>query len=164
MACKRSRNDPTVRKLHGWNLKHLRIDVGLSQGGLAERIGWRTSDVSNLETGIRDAASIKVTIAIRIAGALGVDVGEYARRVMGMRPWPTDPLGDGDVSIRARRKALGLSVEQAAKASGVGVRSLYQWEKEPRAVMVAELRRAVGLAHTLRLSMSDLLGLAGGVG
>lgn len=152
----RIRDDETIRRLHGHNLKRIRIHAGLSQSQLADRIGWTIANISNLETGIRDAAAIRVETAEQVAAALGVDVGEYAHRITGTTTWPTIPAADG-ASLTARRKELGLTRKQAAKLSGIGVNTLYQWEHGAVDVRTVELRRIVALAQTLRLSLPDLL-------
>lgn len=155
----RARDAKTTRKLHGFKLKRLRIQAGLSQGDLAERIGWTITNVSNLETGIRDAAAVRVGTAEQVAAALGLDVGEYARRITGTPPWPIVPATAGD-SLIARRKKLGLTRKRAAELSGIGVNTLYQWEHGIVDTGTVELRRIMALARTLQLTLPDLLRIA----
>lgn len=156
----RNRDDKATRWLHGRNLQCMRNHAGLSQSQLAERIGWTIANISNLETGIRDAAAIRVETAEQVAAALGIDIDEYARRIIDTSsctsPWPTIPTVDG-TSLTARRKELGLTRKQAAELSGIGVNTLYQWEHGIVDVRTVELRRIIALARTLRLTLPDLL-------
>jgi transcriptional regulator with XRE-family HTH domain len=63
-----------VRRMVGRNVKRLRVAAGLSQAGLAERMGVDRAYVSGLEMGVRNPTVVTLW---HVARALGVRVGRF---------------------------------------------------------------------------------------
>jgi transcriptional regulator with XRE-family HTH domain len=63
-----------VRRLVGRNVQRLRIEAGLSQAGLAERMGVDRAYVSGLELGQRNPTIVTLW---HIAEALGVKLQSF---------------------------------------------------------------------------------------
>lgn len=61
-------------KILAETLKQLRLSVGLNQTALAERAGLRQSDVSKVESGVRQVGYLELR---RWLGALNCDVGAF---------------------------------------------------------------------------------------
>jgi len=59
-------------------LRRLRLDVGLTQADLAERVGQSQSFVSKYESGERRLDVLELR---RICGALGLGLTEFVRRL-----------------------------------------------------------------------------------
>ena len=70
--------DIRANKACGRSLAQMRRDAGLTQIALAARLDVPQSFVSKVETGER---SLKVYEQFDYAAALGLDVGEFVRRV-----------------------------------------------------------------------------------
>lgn len=64
----------------GRRVRERRVELGVSQMALADAAGLHFTYLSSVERGQRNVTLVSV---LRVAGALGVDVGEL---VAGMRP------------------------------------------------------------------------------
>ncbi len=64
------------RALVAWNLRRLRTERGVSQERLAADAGVDRAYISELE---REQGNASVDLLDRLAGVLGVDVGEFLR-------------------------------------------------------------------------------------
>ena len=158
MAGRRDRQVPSVgeRRAQGDRLSALRKDTSLSQSQLGARVGWTAHDVSNLEAGVRSVATLRLGTAVRFADALGMDIGEFSRRVLDVKPWPTDSVR-ALRSLRERRVDLGLSLVEVARSVGVSPSAVHGWEVRS-GLSGAELRRVVALARVLRVGLGVLVG------
>jgi transcriptional regulator with XRE-family HTH domain len=73
---KPSRNKSAAGELFGARLRELRLKRGLSQQGLAERVGIPQTHVSAMEVGIKFPNLLTV---LRLAAALGCKVTDLVR-------------------------------------------------------------------------------------
>ena len=144
------------RRAQGDRLSALRKDTSLSQSQLGARVGWTAHDVSNLEAGVRSVATLRLGTAVGFADALGMDIGEFSRRVLDVKPWPTDSVR-AMRSLRERRVDLGLSLVEVARSVGVSPSAVHGWEVRS-GLSGAELRRVVALARVLRVGLGVLVG------
>lgn len=103
-------------RLHEW-----RTEQGLSRAQLAERAGVSARTVSRVELG----GSVSADTAARLEWALDLEQGEIAP------DWdlPRNPHDPGyGHKVRARRRALGLSLEALAAKVGVSASALSRFE------------------------------------
>jgi transcriptional regulator with XRE-family HTH domain len=96
---------------YGTRVRDARRIAGLSQGELAEKIGFRQSAIGNIEAG-RNGFSGSV---IKIANALGVSVNWLATGEGQMQP----PAGSHDAMRAAPSERLQDRVKEAMDASGM---------------------------------------------
>jgi len=79
-----------VQKVIGWNVRRIRMDAGMTQEGLAERLGIANQGyVSELEAGKRNPTAVLLAI---IARALSCDVGELFRTNGIAHEWAAGPI------------------------------------------------------------------------
>lgn len=122
-------------------IKQLREQQGLSQQALAEKVGFKTaSAVNKIELGLRDINQSKI---IAFAKALNTTPAY----LMGWEENKSDYISDSPINttknnaksyirddavignlIRDRRKNLGLTLENVAKAVGISEDTVKKWE------------------------------------
>lgn len=94
-----ARNDEgkTLRNI-GRRIGEIRVQKGLSQAQLAEKIGMSVRQLQRFETGVAKDTALTVKVLVRIANALDVDYGELHKKAK------TAPPGRG----RPKRKRAGI--------------------------------------------------------
>jgi transcriptional regulator with XRE-family HTH domain len=127
----------------GKHIRRARIDQGLSQGTVADKLKTAQATVSNWET---DKSRPSEAQLKRLEKLLGL--------VRPGRPQSTD---DGSLDgtrafgrwLERARESAGLSISELAEASGVSVPAIYNIESgrspNPRATTRAKLERALNL-------------------
>lgn len=81
----------TASRTLGWRIRHLRLQAGLRQHHVAEKIGLSRASVTNIET---DRQEPTIATLVTLSGLFGVSVGV----LVGTEPMPAVPP---EVRIRA---------------------------------------------------------------
>lgn len=107
------------------------MDLGLTQGQLAKRLGCLTDSVGAWERGLSEPHVARWPAIVA---------------VLGIRP---SPIGERlPERVRAARQALGLTQEELARRAGVDVRTVRNIERaayRPRCRSRVRVLRALGL-------------------
>jgi transcriptional regulator with XRE-family HTH domain len=140
----RRRRDPGLdgaMREFGSFIARLREELGLSQSDLAELVGLHVNTLANIERAAVDPSVLTISLILVKLGCSGVEVSER-----GFEPLPPS-AGSGLPAfpaleapppsmvrmmgglVRSRRLALGLSLDQAARASGVHRNTYWNFEK-----------------------------------
>lgn len=107
----------------GEHLASIRVEAGLSQSGLAAACGTTRETIYRVENGRRPSSRV----AFAMIRALGI---EAVRPVPGWTEPADAELPCHSARIRHRRRKLGLTLMDVAKATGVTVATLSRFECE----------------------------------
>jgi transcriptional regulator with XRE-family HTH domain len=109
------RDEDAGRKRLGQNVRRGRRKVNISQRALGARASMCRGDVVDFE---HDSRNFRIFTAVKLAGALGIDLGELFSEVRDwyVRPLPAPEYAPGDQTpAKAKRDALLMRLWRAGK-------------------------------------------------
>lgn len=126
-------DERTFRGIIG-GLKRTRLDAGLSQNALAERLRFRGRAISEWETGVIEPTLEHLIQWSRALNWRLVIVGPDGEQINGLvKPWPGEPWEHFErlrlaTPLKNRRLLLKLSQRQLGELVGVSTDSIQRWE------------------------------------
>lgn len=124
----------------GERIRSLRRRRGISQRVLADLAGYSTSYLQKLEAGARPLDSLSV--AGRIAEALGVQVGELLGGTVEVKPRaPEDDLGMDPVELMRRAERSDVGGDTLDTIDATVDRLCRDYAREPAGVLLVKVRR-----------------------
>jgi DNA-binding transcriptional regulator YiaG len=130
----RNPRQPTVDYWVGWSLASFQIETGRAYRTVFERV--RYSELAGMYHPLHEAPESKF---VHVLSELIAQRRQQTR-------------------LATVRKAAGLSQEQLARLSGVGLRSIQMYEQRNKDINKAQAASILSLATALGCQMEDLLG------
>jgi transcriptional regulator with XRE-family HTH domain len=124
-------------RFSGSFIAELRLSRGLSREGLSMATGLHVNTIANIERGRVDPSFLAVSLAflhldcpyvlVRKEGLIPV-AGSMRTPAAGLRASPSDIVLKTGRRFRERRTALGLTLEEVARLSGIHRNTLWNLE------------------------------------